>query len=137
MSCGRIGAIALVLALAGFAGCASDPRREADRAYQGGQAAVAQVEVYVLPGGFRTATAVILIRGHLPDRCTEIDDVDHSALGARILVEITTRRPFGALCAPQVVPWQRSVQIPDLERGGLYSAEANGVRRTFAVPGRS
>lgn len=115
--------------------CASDPARESDRAYQGGLAVVSSIDVHVLPGGSGgiVASAVAIVRGHLPDVCTEIDEIDQSSLGTRIELRITTRRPFGAVCAQQIVPWERSVQIPGLARGGLYSVVANGVSTSVTV----
>jgi len=115
--------------------CASDSARESDRSYQGGLAVVSSIEVQVLPGGGRraVANAVARVRGHLPDACTEIDEIDQTSLGTRIELRITTRRPFGAMCAQQIVPWERNVQILDLVRGGLYRVDANGVATTFTV----
>ncbi len=131
----RIRELSLLWTFSLSVACASDPARESDRSYQGGLAVVSHIEVHVIPGGTGRAfaSAVAIVRGHLPDACTKIDEIDQSSLGTRIELRITTRRPFGAVCAQQIVPWERSVQIPNLVRGGLYSAEANGVSTTFTV----
>jgi len=128
-----IGAIAVAILLA--ASCAPPPR-EFDRAYQGGLARVTHLSIHTLPAGRSGSSAVAFLRGTLPDACTKIDRVHQSPLGSHIELEVTTRRPFGSLCVRQAVPSERSVMLSliRLWPGGLYTADANGVRAVFTVP---
>jgi len=74
------------------------------------------------------------VRGTLPDPCTEIDVVDTRLLPAQIEVAISTRRPFGADCAPAPTPFTRSIPMMVGGEYRLWIVDVNGVRASAALP---
>ena len=114
-------------------GCAHDPAREADRAFSAGLARIDEVQLWVV--STRPPRVRVDVRGTLPDPCTEIDQVHTQRLGPqRVEITITTRRPFGADCAPGETPFTRS--IPLMLGGGfrLWIVEVNGTRASVSLP---
>lgn len=120
------------LVLCASLACAGDRAREADRPYTGGIAQVESVEVEVRPQAPASAWAVV--RGRLPDACTQLQTPDVRRTGSIIDVILETRRPFGASCAQMVVPFEKRVRLGiDSEVSGAYVVNVNGVSQSFAV----
>jgi inhibitor of cysteine peptidase len=112
-------------------GCVGDPALEADRAFTAGVARVERVrgEVVTSPPAF----ARVIVSGHLPDACTELDEVETRRRGFEIEVTLTTRRSFGVTCPPLERAFQKSINLPvDSYASGLYIITVNGVRASVA-----
>ena len=123
--------LTLALGLPGAA-CAGDPAREADRPYTGGLARVERIEVEVSRQAPVGAWAVV--SGQLPDACTELQSPDVRRNGSVFDVVLETRRPFGALCAQMVVPFEKRIRLGvDSEVSGAHIVNVNGVSQSFAV----
>ena len=123
----------LATLLAGLlAGCATDPAREADRAYTAGLARVERLEVELVSR--RPPRLRVGVRGSVPDACTEIEAPRIQRLGARIEISLETRRASGASCPPEPTPFTRS--IPVMPGGGfrLYVVDVNGVSESVMLP---
>ena len=124
----------LLLLLFGLpcAACANDPAREADRPYTAGLANVERLEVEVRNQG--TAAAWAVASGHLPDACTDLESPDVRRNGSVFEVVLETRRPFGAMCAQMLVPFEKRIRLyVDAEISGAYIVTVNGVSQSFAV----
>ena len=74
------------------------------------------------------------MRGTLPDACTEVDRVDVQRLGAQIEITLSTRRPFGADCAPAPTPFTRSIPLMVGRDFLLWIVDVNGVRGSASLP---
>ena len=118
----------------GLLACGYDPAREADRAYTAGTARVESVEVDVRAGS--PPVAIALVHGVLPDACTELEPAWVQRNGPVFEVSLATRRPFGAPCRPEPVPFTERVRLR-LDAGpGAYVVTVNGVSQGFAAPVR-
>jgi inhibitor of cysteine peptidase len=129
----RFAVVLLILAL-GLPGaaCGGDAAREADRPYTAGLARVERVEVEVSRRAPVDAWAVV--SGQLPDACTELQSPDVRRNGSVFDVVLETRRPFGAMCAQMLVPFERRIRLGvDTEVSGAYVVNVNGVSQSFAV----
>jgi hypothetical protein len=115
----------------GLLACAYDPAREADRAHAAGVAQVESVEVDVRSGP--TPVAVARVAGFLPDACTELEPPWVRRNGAVFEVLLRTRRPFGADCKPEPVPFEERVRLRLDPGPGSWVVTVNGVSRGFAV----
>lgn len=121
----------LILVLAAGFACASDPAREADRPYTGGLAQVDSVTISL--GSHAPVQARALVRGSLPDPCTELEPPRVRRAGAIFEVELTTRRRFGANCAQVVMPFERQILLNVPAGSGAYFVTVNGVSQGFSV----
>ena len=123
---------AAAAAALGLLACAYDPAREADRAYAAGVAQVESVEVDVRSGS--PPVAVARVAGFLPDACTELEPPWVRRNGAVFEVLLRTRRPFGAECPPEPVPFEARVRLRLDPGPGAWLVRVNDVSRGFAVP---
>jgi inhibitor of cysteine peptidase len=128
---GRRGRRAAALA-ALVAGCVNHPAREADRAFTAGLPRVDQVEIWVV--STRPPRIRVDVRGTLPDPCTAIDRVDTRRLAAQVEITLTTRRPFGADCAPEETPFTRSIPVMLGGEFRLWVVKVNGVASSVSLP---
>lgn len=74
------------------------------------------------------------VRGTLPDPCTEIDRVETQRLGAQVEITLTTRRPFGANCAPGETPFARSIPVMLGGEFRLWVVNVNGAAASVSLP---
>jgi inhibitor of cysteine peptidase len=74
------------------------------------------------------------VRGTLPDPCTEIDHVEMQRLAARVEITLTTRRPFGADCAPGETAFTRSIPVMLGGEFRLWVVNVNGVATSVTLP---
>lgn len=79
------------------------------------------------------ARAEVLVWGYLPDGCTELHEVRQVRQGARIEVELLTRRPVGVLCTQAIRPFRYYVFLPDALSPGRYELVVNGYIARFEV----
>jgi hypothetical protein len=119
------------LLLAGSSACAGDREREADRAYTAGIAQVERVEIETRPGARH---AVAVVHGFLPDACTELDRVERMPAGPDALeITLTTRRPFGAMCAQVLQPFTRRIELSVFRTPVIYTVTVNGVTTSAPI----
>jgi hypothetical protein len=116
----------------GLLACAYDPAREADRAYAAGMAQVESIEVEVRSSS--PPVAMARVKGWLPDACTELEPPWVRRNGEVFDVMLRTRRPFGADCRPEPVPFEQAVRLRLDPGPGAWVVTVNGVSRGFAAP---
>lgn len=124
--------LGLACALPPLGGCgwAARQRRERDRPYA--LAPVERIEVHPL-GGHRFA-AQLVVRGVLPDACTDLDDVRRRRSGRDFEITLTMRRRPGRDCGSGPEPYEKWIALY-LEPGdyGHYRVAVNGVAGSFYV----
>jgi hypothetical protein len=76
----------------------------------------------------------VAAHGTFSDGCTEIHEVDVRQQGSEFIVEITTRRPIGAICTQAVVEHTENIPLGSPPPGD-YTVTVNGVSADFTVPG--
>lgn len=75
----------------------------------------------------------LLIKGALPDACTELHDVRQEQRAHLIEVTFETRRPKGAVCAQVVRPFRFYYVLADPLTPGDYTLKLNGSVHPFTV----
>ena len=93
--------------------------------------AVEQIEVQVLQSD--PVQVQVVVRGTLPDACTEIGEIRQSRDGETVSVTIETHRPADALCAQVLVPIESVVPLEGSFPPGTYAVTVNGVSASFTV----
>lgn len=99
-----------------------------------GEAQVESVEVVILESLPVQARAIV--RGSLPDACTELGEITSVYEAGLFQITLKTTRPAEAVCAQMLAPFETSVTLPvDGLPAAPYTVSANGVRARFALPG--
>ena len=75
----------------------------------------------------------LLIKGALPDACTELHGIRQEQKGHIIEVTFETRRPKGAVCAQVVRPFRFYYVLADPLAPGDYTLKLNGSVQPFTV----
>jgi hypothetical protein len=97
-----------------------------------GLAPVDEIEILMLES-FPVQVNVI-VRGYLPDACTELDEITQAHAGDLFNLTLTTVRPKDLACAEVISPYQEviALEVVGLD-AGVYSVDANGVSDTFEL----
>ena len=75
-----------------------------------------------------------LVRGDLPDGCTEISHSEQTREGNVIRVDLFTRRPADAICTQALVRYEESIPVEILGLpAGDYGVSVNGVEASFSL----
>ncbi len=89
-----------------------------------GEAMVEAIEILILES-FPVQVHVIA-EGHLPDGCTQIDQVSQQRNGMTFTITVTTSRPPQALCTLAIVPFEEVIVLDVLGlAAGVYTVEVN------------
>lgn len=77
---------------------------------------------------------VIEVSGHLPDSCTEIDEITTKRNGKQLIVDITTKRPEDAMCSQVIVPFEKEIKfnISSLNES-TYNVSVNGINKSIVL----
>lgn len=75
----------------------------------------------------------VLVKGALPDACTELHRVSQERTARLISVELTMRRPRGAVCATVVRPYRFYLLLDGTYAPGAYSLSVNGTAKPFEI----
>ena len=123
------GAVVLVLLGGLLAACGA--RIQADRP---GPAQVDEITVQILESF--PVQVEVLIRGNLPDSCTDVDQVDQQFDPEENVfwIEITTVRTTDDACAQVLAPFEETVPLEVYGLpAGTYTVDVNGVTDTFTL----
>ena len=85
------------------------------------------------PGAARQVPVEVLVKGALPDACTELHDVAQERLGHILHVTLRMRRPQGAVCASVVRPYRFYVMLEGRYEPGSYTLKLNEQAHPFEV----
>jgi hypothetical protein len=97
-----------------------------------GQAPVDQVEI-VIQESFPVQVSAI-VRGYLPDACTEIGQINSGQAEDTFKITIATIRPKDMACADVITAYEEVVPLDVLGLpAGVYAVNANGVTATFEL----
>lgn len=97
-----------------------------------GEPMVEGVDVQIMESFPVQAQAVV--RGNLPDGCTELDEVTTALEGNVFRIRLTTQRPAGAVCTEALVPFEEVVALDVLGLpAGEYTVDAHGVTASFTL----
>mgnify|MGYP000431804379 CR=1 FL=1 len=99
-----------------------------------GEANVESVDVLIMESYPVQVRAVV--RGNLPDGCTEISHSTQAVEGATIRIALFTKRPADLMCTQALVPYEESIPV-DIAGlpAGRYTVEVNGVRAVLDLAG--
>ncbi len=75
----------------------------------------------------------VLIKGALPDACSELHRVTQERVARLVDIQLTMRRPQGAVCATVVRPYRFYVLLDGLYEPGAYALQVNGTSKPFEV----
>ena len=75
----------------------------------------------------------VLVKGALPDGCTELAGVEQERAGHLVTVALTTRRPRGAVCPQVVRPFRFYLDLDGRYEPGAYTLKVNDVVHPFMV----
>ncbi len=76
-----------------------------------------------------------VIKGSLPDACSELHDLKQERAGHIVRMRLEMRRPQGAVCAMVVRPFRFYVTLEGLYPPGSYTLKLNNRVYTFTVRG--
>ncbi len=76
----------------------------------------------------------VVVKGYLPDGCTEIDRVEKERDGNTFTVTITTKRPKDMMCTQAIVPYEKVVPLDVYGlKAGTYDVNVNTVTDSFEL----
>mgnify|MGYP001047557168 CR=1 FL=1 len=75
-----------------------------------------------------------IVRGNLPDGCSEISHSDQTTDGNVIRIDLYTRRPADAICTLALVAYEETIPVDILGLpAGEYVVSVNGVEASFTL----
>lgn len=80
-----------------------------------------------------TASVDVLIKGALPDACSELDAVEQRRTGRQINMSLIMRQPRDQVCAQVVRPYRFYSVLPGLFEAGSYTLTLNGKVYPFQI----
>ena len=75
----------------------------------------------------------VLVKGALPDACSELNAVTQTRTGHFVALTLTMRQPRGAVCAQVVRPYRFYVSLDDALPAGSYTLTLNGRVTPFQI----
>jgi len=104
------------------------------QADQPGRAQVEEITIQILESF--PVQVEVLIKGNLPDSCTDVDQVDQRFDSEENIfwIEITTVRTTDDPCAQVLTPFEETVSLEVYGlAAGTYTVDVNGARETFRL----
>lgn len=96
--------------------------------------------VHIRPAPFTSPAAAgaevpveVLVKGSLPDGCTELNDVTQERYGHIIVMKVETRRPQGAVCTRVMRPFRFYVRLEGMYGPGSFTLKINDRYYPFSV----
>lgn len=75
----------------------------------------------------------VLVKGVLPDACSELHAAPQDRMGHIVTMELLSRRPQGVVCAQVVRPFRFYAILEGTYAPGSYTLKLNGGARPFEV----
>jgi len=96
--------------------------------------------VHIRPAPFSEDSAAVaavpvelLIKGALPDACSELHEVKQNRYGHLVEIRVEMRRPQGAVCASVMRPFRFYLRLEGVYEPGSYSVKLNDRMYAFSV----
>jgi inhibitor of cysteine peptidase len=78
-----------------------------------------------------------IVRGYLPDGCTQVDEITQERNENVFTVTITTRQDPSLQCTPTLVPYEEVIPLDTLGiKSGMYTVIVNDTIAYFEIPQR-
>ena len=124
--------VLLLIAAVMLTACGAQPTRTPPGGVIHGEAVVETIDILILES-FPVQVNVVA-RGHLPDGCTEIDEIGQERSEKAFEVTITTARPADAVCTQALEPFEESILL-DVHGlpAGSYTVDVNGATGVFEL----
>lgn len=127
--------LALVIVLVAFVLIRKNKRVGEESQYEVGQAMVDSIDI-TLRESFPVEVDV-LVKGNLPDGCTELGDAKQQLLGKTFNINLETRKLKDAdvMCTQALVPFEETIALENVVgiTAGEYTVTVNGVSKTFVM----
>ncbi|MDQ5901778.1 MAG: inhibitor of cysteine peptidase [Patescibacteria group bacterium] len=127
--------LALVIVLVAFVLIRKNKRAGEESQYEVGQAMVDSIDI-TLKESFPVQVDV-LVKGNLPDGCTELGDAKQQLLGKTFNINLETRKLKDAdvMCTQALVPFEETIALENVVgiTAGEYTVTVNGVSKTFVM----
>lgn len=85
------------------------------------------------PAEVQQVPVEVLVKGALPDACSDLHDLQQERAGHIINITFTMRRPQGAVCASVVRPYRFYFMLEGAYGVGAYTLKVNGQVHPFVV----
>jgi hypothetical protein len=72
----------------------------------------------------------IIIRGYLPDSCTEISAISDRLEGSTIVVTVETQRPADLMCTQIIMDFETTYTLTSAPGRGTYTIDVNSTAQT-------
>lgn len=69
----------------------------------------------------------IVIRGYLPDSCTELSTISDRLEGSTIVVTVETKRPADLMCTQIIMDFETTYTLTSAPGRGTYTIDVNGM----------
>ncbi|MFN3596645.1 MAG: hypothetical protein ACK41D_05175 [Rubricoccaceae bacterium] len=79
------------------------------------------------------AAVEVLLKGVLPDACSELNEAEQTRVGRIIEVTLTMRQPRGTPCALVVRPFRFYLPLEGTFEAGAYVVRVNGAAQPFRI----
>lgn len=127
--------LALVIVLVAFVLIRKNKRVGEESQYEVGQAMVDSIDI-TLRESFPVEVDV-LVKGNLPDGCTELGDAKQQLLGKTFNINLETRKlkDVDVMCTQALVPFEETIALENVVgiTAGEYTVTVNGVSKTFVM----
>ncbi len=127
--------LALAIILVGFVLIRNNKKAGTEAEYEIGRAMVDSVDV-VLKESFPVQVDV-LVKGNLPDGCTELGDIKQQLVAKTFNVTLETRKlkDTEVMCTQALVPFEETIALENVVgiSAGEYTVDVNGMKKTFTM----
>ncbi|MDQ5883169.1 MAG: inhibitor of cysteine peptidase [Patescibacteria group bacterium] len=127
--------LALVVVLVAFVLIRKNKKDGAEVEYEIGKASVESIDI-LLKESFPVRVDVI-VKGNLPDGCTEIGDAKQQLVGSTFNINLETKKlkDTDVMCTQALVPFEKTIALENVVgiSAGEYTVNVNGVMKKFKM----
>lgn len=127
--------LALAIILIGFVLLRKNKNKGEENQYEIGMAQVDSVDI-VLKESFPVQVDV-MVKGNLPDGCTELGDAKQALVAKTFNITLETRKlkDTDVMCTQALVPFEETIALENVVgiSAGEYTVNVNGVKKNFTM----
>ena len=86
-----------------------------------------------MPAAGQEIAVEILVKGGLPDACSELHHIEQQRIGHIVDITLEIRRTRGAVCATVIRPYRFYVQLDGTYEQGSYTLRLNDQAYNFVI----